>query len=109
MKISSAIRTVGLLTAVAACSDGLGPVLERNDGGIGTTTLQITADIDAIQTKLQLAESELASWSFVWIAPNARDVVMMHVAANSANGDNSPLGDLIYTAEARSSGRDEYR
>ena len=47
MKISSAIQTIGLLTAVAACSDGLGPVLERNDGGTGTTTLRITADIDA--------------------------------------------------------------
>ena len=50
----------------------------------------------------ELAEPELASWSFVWTAPNAGDPVMIHVAANSANGDNSPLGDLVYTAEARS-------
>ena len=47
MQISSAIRTIGLVTAVAACSDGLGPVIERNDGGTGTTTLQINANIDA--------------------------------------------------------------
>ncbi len=49
MRISSAIRAIGLLTAVAACGDGLGPVLERNDGGTGTTTLRVTADIDADQ------------------------------------------------------------
>ena len=49
MRVSSAIRTVGLLTAVAACSDSTGPVLERNDGGTGTTTLRVTADIDADQ------------------------------------------------------------
>lgn len=49
MRISSAIQTIGLLTAVAACGDGLGPVLERNDGGTGTTTLRVTADIDADQ------------------------------------------------------------
>jgi hypothetical protein len=55
----------------------------------------------------ELAEPELASWSFAWTAPDAGDPVTIHVAANSANGDNSPLGDLIYTAEAQSSGRDE--
>ena len=55
----------------------------------------------------ELAESELASWSFAWIAPDARDPVIIHVAANSANWDDSPFGDLIYTTEARSSGRDE--
>ena len=50
----------------------------------------------------ELAEPELASWSFVWTAPDAGDPVMIHVAANSANGDDSPLGDFVYTAEARS-------
>jgi hypothetical protein len=50
----------------------------------------------------ELAEPELASWSFFWTAPNARDMIVLHVAANSANGDDSPLGDLVYTAEARS-------
>ncbi len=52
----------------------------------------------------ELAEPELTSWSFVWTAPNAGGTAILHVAANSANGDDSPLGDLIYTAEARSEG-----
>ena len=47
----------------------------------------------------------LVSWRFVWTAPPAEDPVVFHVAANSANGDNSPFGDLIYTAEARTTGR----
>ncbi len=51
-----------------------------------------------------LAEAELTRWSFVWTAPNAGGPVMVHVVSNSADGDNSPLGDFIYTAEARSEG-----
>lgn len=38
-----------------------------------------------------------ARWSFAWSAPTAAGPVAIHVAANSGNGDESPLGDLIYT------------
>lgn len=48
-----------------------------------------------------LASDQLASWTFRWTAPHSTDAIVFHVAANSANGDNSPLGDLIYTAETR--------
>jgi len=37
-----------------------------------------------------------ASWSVGWTAPRSTDPVVFHVAANSGNGDNSPLGDLVY-------------
>ncbi len=40
-----------------------------------------------------------ASWSLVWTAPTRAEPVAIHVAANSGNGDNSPLSDLVYTAE----------
>ncbi len=40
---------------------------------------------------------EVARWTVEWVAPSAERRVLFHVAANSANGDNSPLGDLIYT------------
>lgn len=40
------------------------------------------------------------SWTFGWTAPAAGDeTVALHVAANSANGDESPFGDIVYTAE----------
>ena len=45
-----------------------------------------------------------ASWSFAWTAPDGGPVVL-HAAANSSNGDESPLGDIVYTAEARSVAR----
>ena len=42
---------------------------------------------------------DLATWSLEWIAPSTGGPVSIHVAANSGNGDNSPLSDLIYTAD----------
>ena len=41
----------------------------------------------------------LAVWSFFWTAPRAESVVVLHAAANSGNGDNSPLEDLIYAIQ----------
>lgn len=44
-----------------------------------------------------------ASWSFEWIAPEGLPgAAILHAAANGANGDDSPLGDVVYLAEARS-------
>lgn len=43
---------------------------------------------------------ELARWTLEWVAPSGGRVVF-HAAANSANGDSSPFGDLIYTTERR--------
>lgn len=40
---------------------------------------------------------EVARWIVEWSAPEAGGPVTFSVAANSANGDNSPFGDLIYT------------
>lgn len=47
----------------------------------------------------ELGPGDVASWSFEWVAPGQPSPVVFHVTGNSANGDNSPLGDLIYTAE----------
>jgi hypothetical protein len=47
-----------------------------------------------------------SSWSFTWIAPESGLPVVLHAAANSGNGDNSPLGDLVFTHTATSIGRD---
>ncbi len=40
-----------------------------------------------------------STWLVEWTAPAAGAPVVFHVAANSGNGDNSPLMDLIYVAE----------
>ena len=50
----------------------------------------------------EIADETVVSWQFVWTAPTVggRRGVIIHVAANSGNGDNSPFGDFIYTTEA---------
>ncbi|MGI9627665.1 MAG: choice-of-anchor V domain-containing protein, partial [Longimicrobiales bacterium] len=42
-------------------------------------------------------------WTFEWIAPSEAGAgVSLSAAANSGNGDNSPMGDFIYTVQAQS-------
>ena len=40
-----------------------------------------------------------SSWSVEWIAPEKGGPVAFHVAANSGNGDNSPLSDLVFVSQ----------
>ncbi|NNM33882.1 MAG: hypothetical protein HKO53_12485 [Gemmatimonadetes bacterium] len=45
--------------------------------------------------------SERTVWTMEWVAPaEGAAVLRIHAAANSANGDNSPLGDFVYTTSA---------
>lgn len=37
-------------------------------------------------------------WTFEWTAPEGTESIAFHVAANAANGDDSPLDDLVYTS-----------
>lgn len=39
----------------------------------------------------------VAEWTFEWRAPEAAAPVVLHLAANSGSGDDSPLDDLVYT------------
>lgn len=43
-----------------------------------------------------IVSSGTVHWSFVWTAPTTTERVQLNVAANDANGDNSPLGDFVY-------------
>jgi hypothetical protein len=42
---------------------------------------------------------DIARWHFEWTAPVRAGEVVLHTAANAANGDNSEFGDYIYLAE----------
>lgn len=47
-----------------------------------------------------------AVWRLRWIAPAVgAGPVAFHLAANAGNGDQSPLGDYVYTVERRSTPR----
>lgn len=48
---------------------------------------------------------EGSSWTVLWEAPADVGPIMFHVAANSGNGDDSPLGDLVYTEVVTVEGR----
>jgi hypothetical protein len=45
-----------------------------------------------------VADASGSSWIVEWTAPADRGAVVFHVVANSGNGDNSPLMDLVYQA-----------
>lgn len=45
------------------------------------------------------ANPDLATWSLEWVAPFVGGPVAIHVAANSGNGDDSPLSDLVYAMD----------
>ena len=49
------------------------------------------------QTEAGSDGGTVVSWSFTWTAPASGGPVAIHVVANSANGDNSPLGDFVLT------------
>ncbi len=68
----------------------------------GRTVVRSEDGVDYINHTVagsELGPGDVASWSFEWVAPGDSAPVVFHVTGNSANGDNSPLGDLIYTTE----------
>ncbi len=43
-------------------------------------------------------QGDTARWQLAWRAPeHASDQVILHIAGNAADGDESPFGDAIYT------------
>jgi hypothetical protein len=56
------------------------------------------------ETGTEVEGPDTARWHFEWIAPvegshpAGNGAVVFHLAANAADGDTSPFGDLVYTA-----------
>jgi hypothetical protein len=48
----------------------------------------------------EVAESGAARWTVLWTAPESGERVVVHAAAVAADGDESQLGDHVYTLEA---------
>ncbi|HLT46723.1 MAG TPA: choice-of-anchor V domain-containing protein [Rubricoccaceae bacterium] len=82
-----AVRTAeGAQAGTLAAADGRSAVTEFEGVAYLHHTLEGTA----------LTGPGEAVWRFTWTAPDAPAPVRLHVAANAANGDASPLGDAIY-------------
>ncbi len=57
-------------------------------------------DTFSIRAKVQkLTGAAEGKWQFQWEAPERRAPVVLHVAANAANQDDSEFGDSIHTRE----------
>ena len=54
-------------------------------------------------TRPDSAGAKRTSWRIEWTAPADGGEVVLHVAANAANDDASPLGDFVYTRAFRTS------
>jgi hypothetical protein len=46
--------------------------------------------------------ADAARWTIEWIAPDGREPVIVHVAANAADGNDRTDGDFVYTAAIES-------
>ena len=71
---------------------------------MGTDTLTSVQYALHSEEGAELVAQERGEWVVEWTAPESGSPVVLHVAANSANGDNSPFGDLIHTLERVSRG-----
>ncbi|RMH11683.1 MAG: hypothetical protein D6701_14675, partial [Gemmatimonadetes bacterium] len=78
--------------------EGAGTV-EPIDGRVGVSAAGTVAYVHHTGAGSTPDRPTHAAWTFVWTAPDEPLPVVLHAAANSANGDDSPLGDLIYSLE----------
>lgn len=69
--------------------------------GVDVTTREDVQYIHHVHAGTLAAAPDTARWRVVWTAP-AAGAVVFHVAANAADDDESPLGDMIYATSVRS-------
>lgn len=87
-----------LLAARDAASGRTAGHLRSLDGTVAVTRSEAgVAYAHQTATGSVPASAGGTTWPVVWEAPSEGGAVAFHVAANSGNGDNSPLGDLVFT------------
>lgn len=90
---------IGLIAAtfvgVAACGDGTGPATSRNNPGTGTSTLRVTADIDANDMAVGFTTEFLVS---------VRDGVGSAVSGATVTIANASLGTITLAETGAGSG-----
>jgi hypothetical protein len=88
----------------ARFEDGRNAGTLRNPDALTSTVTDEMAHVTYIQHTMQGARKVQgeARWEVEWTAPAEGGAMVFHAAANASNGDASPLGDFIYTADATS-------
>jgi hypothetical protein len=107
------LRRAGMLRAgfqLAARYEGIGMVPGGAQAGVLAPTDERTAVVLDTVRRVRYIEhtaagtalsGDVGRWMVRWTAPAVPGNVVLHVAANAANDDDSPLGDFIYTSAVR--------
>jgi hypothetical protein len=48
---------------------------------------------------IELVAQDTGRWALLWTAPDTGDRVVLHASAVAGDGDDSQLGDHVYTVE----------
>lgn len=73
---------------------------DDDDGRVAVTTSAGVQYIHHVRAGARTVAPDTARWRLLWTAPASGEVVF-HVAANAADNDESPLGDMIYATSLR--------
>lgn len=76
---------------------------------IDVTTRKDVQYIHHVYAGTRRVAPDTTRWQVVWTAPAAGAPVVFHIAANAADDDESPLGDMIYTSKLRTNGGKQSR
>lgn len=79
---------------------------ESPDPRVAVTTPE-AGRVEYAHTTLEGSRSvqgDRATWTVLWEAPRNPGTVVFNLASNSADGDNSPFGDLVFALERRIDG-----
>jgi hypothetical protein len=107
------LRRAGMLRAgfqLAARYEGMGMVPGGAQAGVFASSDGRTAVVWDTVSHVGYIEhtaagtvlsGDVGRWMVRWTAPAVPGGVVLHVAANAANDDDSPLGDFIYTSAVR--------
>lgn len=98
MKTATQLLSLATLTLFAACGDGTGPATSRNNPGTGSSTLRVTADIDAND------DPTIIGGFSTNYAVSVRDGSGIPVSGATVTIENPSLGTLTLPETAPGSG-----
>lgn len=85
----------------AAQAGSFAPEPDQNDRAEVTTEADIQY-AHHVRAGTVPTSPDTARWRLLWTAPTDGGPILFHAVGNAANGDDSPLGDFVYSASATS-------
>ena len=75
--------------------------MPNDSARVAVTTAGRVRYIHHVYAGTRRSAPDTIAWQIRWTAPAADGTIVFHVAANAADDDASPLGDMIYTTSLR--------